>query len=142
MADEEKMQALKAVPLFQGFSDKDLARVAEITKEVHHEDGEFVMEEDRSAVGFHLILTGEADASTGGEVVNTMGPGDFFGEMSLIDGQPRSATVTASGPLTTLAIPAWNFNRLLDEHPEMMRALLVELSARIRNLRDRYPSSG
>ena len=134
MADEEKMQALKAVPLFQGFSDKDLARVAEITKEVHHEDGEFVMEEDRSAVGFHLILTGE--------VVNTMGPGAFFGEMSLIDGQPRSATVTASGPLTTLAIPAWNFNRLLDEHPEMMRALLVELSARIRNLRDRHPSRG
>jgi hypothetical protein len=64
MTDEEKMQALKAVPLFQGFSDKDLARVAEITKEVHHEDGEFVMEEDRSAVGFPLILAGEADAST------------------------------------------------------------------------------
>ena len=141
MADEEKMQALKAVPLFQGFSDKDLARVAENDQEVHHEDGEFVMEVIGRRSDFHLILTGEADASTGGEVVNTMGPGTSSA-MSLIDGQPRSATVTASEPLTTLDIPAWNFNRLLDEHPEMMRALLVELSARIRNLRDRHPSRG
>jgi CRP/FNR family cyclic AMP-dependent transcriptional regulator len=142
MPDEETQQALKAVPLFRGFSDKDLRRVAEISKRVQHEAGHAVVEEDRSAVGFHLIIEGEAEASTGGEVVNTMGVGDYFGEMSLIDGQPRSATVTAKGPLTTLAIPVWNFNRLLDEHPEMMRALLVELSARIRNLRDRHPSRG
>jgi CRP-like cAMP-binding protein len=142
MPDDDKMQALKTVPLFRGFSDKDLRRVAEISKEVHHEDGHAVVEEDRSAVGFHLILDGEAEASTGGVVVNTMGQGDYFGEMSLIDGQPRSATVTARGSLTTLGIPAWNFNRILDEHPEMMRALLVELSARIRNLRDRHPSKG
>ena len=56
--------------------------------------------------------------------------------MSLIDGKPRSASVVAKGDLRTLAIPAWNFNRLLDENPDMMRALLVSLSARIRQMRD------
>jgi CRP-like cAMP-binding protein len=56
--------------------------------------------------------------------------------MSLIDGKPRSASVVATSDLVTIAIPAWNFERLLQDHPEMMRALLVALSERIRHLRD------
>ena len=136
MSDDTK-EALRAVPLFKDFSDKDLQRVVAISKEVRHRDGKPIVEEDESAVGFHLILEGTAEASTSGDVVNTMGRGDYFGEMSLIDGRPRSATVTARGEVTTLAIPTWNFNRLLDEHPEMMRALVIVLCDRIRNLSDR-----
>ncbi len=135
MADEVT-EALKRVPLFKGMSDKALGRVAQIAKEVSHPAGKTVLEEDRSAVGFHLILSGEAQATQAGSVVSTMGPGDYFGEMSLIDGKPRSASVVAKGDLRTLAIPAWNFDRLLDENPEMMRALLVTLSERIRHFRD------
>lgn len=133
---DEAVRALQQVPLFQGFSDKALSRVADISKEVSHPAGKTVLEEDRSAVGFHLILSGHAEASQAGTVLSTMGPGDYFGEMSLIDGKPRSASVTAKDDLRTLAIPAWNFNRLLDEHPDMSRALLVALSERIRHLRD------
>ena len=133
---EEVVEALKRVPLFQSMSDRSLHRVAEISKEVVHPDGKTVLEEDHSAVGFHLILSGEAQATQGGTIVGTMRPGDYFGEMSLIDGKPRSASVVAKGELKTLAIPAWNFNRLLDENPEMMRALLVALSERVRALRD------
>jgi CRP-like cAMP-binding protein len=133
---DEVIESLKQVPLFQGMSDKALARVAEISKEVSHRAGKTIVEEDHSAVGFHLILSGEADATQGGAVVSTMGPGDYFGEMSLIDGKPRSASVVAKTDLRTLAIPAWNFNRLLDENPDMMRALLVSLSERIRQMRD------
>lgn len=136
MSDDTK-EALRAVPLFKDLSDKDLERVVSISKQVRHHDGKPIVEEDESAVGFHLILEGTAEASTGGNVVNTMGRGDYFGEMSLIDGKPRSATVTAKGEVTTLAIPTWNFNRLMDEHPEMMRALVLVLCDRIRNLRDR-----
>jgi CRP/FNR family cyclic AMP-dependent transcriptional regulator len=128
------IELLRAVPLFEGFSDKDLQRVAEVAKEVHHADGETVVEEDNSGIGFHLIVSGEAEASTGGHAVNTMRPGDYFGEMSLVDGKPRSASVTARGELVTIAIPAWNFNQVLDEHPQMMRAMLVAMSARIRRL--------
>ncbi|MEX1263148.1 MAG: cyclic nucleotide-binding domain-containing protein [Actinomycetota bacterium] len=133
---DEHIEALKRVPLFAGMSDRALRRVAAISKEVTHRDGKAVLEEDKSAVGFHLILAGEAEASHSGTVVSTMSPGDYFGEISLIDGKPRSASVTAKGELHTLGIPAWNFNQLLDENPEMMRALLVALSARIRHLSD------
>jgi len=134
---DEVVEALRQVPLFQGMSDKALTRVASITKEVSHPAGKTVVEEDHSAVGFHLIVSGEAEATQGGKAIGTMGPGDYFGEMSLLDGKPRSASVVAKTDLRTLAIPAWNFDRLLDENPEMMRALLVVLSERIRQLRDR-----
>lgn len=133
---DEVVEALKQVPLFRSFSDKSLTRVADIAKEVSHPSGKTVLEEDRSAVGFHLILTGEAEAMHGDVAIGTMRPGDYFGEMSLIDGKPRSASVVAKTDLRTLAIPAWNFNRLLEENPDMMRALLVALSERIRLLRD------
>ncbi|HWL91592.1 MAG TPA: cyclic nucleotide-binding domain-containing protein [Actinomycetota bacterium] len=133
---DEAIEALKTVPLFKGMSDRGLRRVAEISKDVSHPAGKTIVEEDHSAVGFHLILSGQAEATQGGSVVRTMGPGDYFGEMSLIDGKPRSASVVAKGDLRTLAIPAWNFNRLLDDNPEMMRALLIVMSERIRHSRD------
>jgi CRP/FNR family transcriptional regulator, cyclic AMP receptor protein len=131
---DDVVELLKTVPLFEGLSSKDLHRIAEFTKEVHHSDGEAVVEEDNSAVGFHLIVSGRVEASTGGHAVNTMGPGEYFGELSLIDGKPRSASVTAHGDLVTLSIPSWHFNQVLDEHPEMMRAMLVSMSAQIRRL--------
>jgi CRP/FNR family transcriptional regulator, cyclic AMP receptor protein len=137
MMTDDTTKALQAVPLFSDMSDKDLERVVVISKQVHHAEGKVVVEEDRSAVGFHLILKGTAEASTGGTVVSSLAPGAYFGEISLLDGKPRSASVTATSDLTTLAIPSWNFNRLLDEHPEMMRALLIALCDRLRNLRDR-----
>ena len=133
---DEHIETLRQVPLFKGMSDRALKRVAEISKEVTHRDGKAVVEEDQSAIGFHMILTGQAEANQSGTIVSTMGPGDYFGEMSLIDGKPRSASVVARGELHTLAIPAWNFNRLLDENPDMMRAMLVAMSERIRRLRD------
>ena len=136
MTDDTK-EALRGVPLFAGMSEKDLDRVAALAKQVHHTAGKVVVEEDKSGVGFHLITEGTAEASTGGTVLSELGPGDHFGEISMLDGQPRSASVTATSDLTTLAIPEWNFNRLLDEHPEMMRTLLIALCATIRNLRDR-----
>lgn len=132
---DEHIEALRRIPLFTGMSDRELARVVAISKEVTHADGKTVLEEDQSAVGFHMILSGRAEASQGGKAIGTMGPGEYFGEMSLIDGKPRSASVVADGELRTLAIPAWSFNRLLDQHPEMMRALLVALSDRIRRSR-------
>ncbi|HEX7247295.1 MAG TPA: cyclic nucleotide-binding domain-containing protein [Actinomycetota bacterium] len=132
---DEHIEALRRVPLFTGMSDRELARVVAISKEVTHPDGKAVVEEDQSAVGFHMILSGQAEASQGGTALGTLGPGEYFGEMSLIDGKPRSASVVAQGELHTLAIPAWSFNRLLDDHPEMMRMLLVALSERIRRSR-------
>ena len=72
---EDTREALRAVPLFTDLTDKDLDRVAAIAKKVQHAAGKAVVEEDQSAVGFHLILEGTAEASTGGTVVNTLEPG-------------------------------------------------------------------
>ncbi len=132
MADD--LEALRATPLFSAMTDKDLRRVLTISKVVSHAEGQPVVEEDQTAIGFHAILSGEAEASVGGAVVGTLGPGAYFGEMSLLDGKPRSATVRATTDLETLVIPSWDFNHLLDQHPEMMRALLVELCRRLRKI--------
>lgn len=131
---DDRIAALKAVPLFSELSDRDLKRVLEIAKEVVHTEGQPIVEEDASAAGFHLILDGEASVTVHGRDVGTFRAGDYFGEMSIIDGKPRSASVTAKGELTTLGIPSWNFERLMDQHPSLMRALLSELCRRIRKI--------
>ena len=127
---------LRSVPLFAGLSDRDLRHVLESGKEVRFEAGQAVVEEDRSGVGFHLIVEGTAAVSAHGTGLSTAGPGEYFGEMSVIDGHPRSATVTAQSDLLTFSIPAWSFNELLDRHPSMTKALLVEMSRRMRALTD------
>jgi CRP/FNR family transcriptional regulator, cyclic AMP receptor protein len=128
------IEQLRAVPLFAALRDRDLKHVLESGKEVRFEAGQTVVEEDRSGVGFHLILDGEAAVTVHGAELTTAGPGEYFGEMSVIDGQPRSATVTARSELTTFSIPGWSFNELLDRNPSMAKVLLVELSRRMRNL--------
>lgn len=130
----EDRETLKAVPLFSGMSARELNKVLEIAKEVVHDAGQPIVEADREGVGFHLILDGTAEAMVGGTTVGTLGPGAYFGEMSLLDGKPRSATVIAVTTLRTLALPSWTFNQLLDKHPEMMRAMLVELCSRLRHV--------
>jgi len=125
---------LRQVPLFHGLKDGDLKKVLEAGKEVHHEAGKTVLEEDQSGVGFHLVQEGEAEVLVGGAVVRSVGPGSYFGEMSVIDGGPRSATVRAKTDLVTFSLPAWTFQELLDKHPSMAKALLIELSARIRKI--------
>lgn len=123
---------LGRVPLFAGLAGSDLERVLEVAKEVRFDPGDPIVEEDQSGVGFHLILDGRADIFVNGHKVATYGAGEYFGEMSMLDGKPRSATVVADGPLATLSIPAWNFESLLEKHPTIMRALLTELCGRIR----------
>jgi CRP/FNR family transcriptional regulator, cyclic AMP receptor protein len=130
----DDLLTLRGVPLFSEVSDRDLRKVTEIAKEVTHRAGQPIVEEDQMGVGFHLILGGTAEAIVGKTSVGTLGPGGYFGEMSLLDGKPRSATVIALTELRTLALPSWTFNQLLDKHPEIMRAMLVELCSRLRHV--------
>ncbi len=128
------IETLREVPLFTGIGDPELRRILEIGKEVTHEAGRPVLEADQSGVGLHVILEGRASIHVGGVEVGTFGPGEYFGEMSVIDGKARSASVVADTDLVTFAIPAWNFERLMQQHPSIMRAMLVELSSRIREI--------
>jgi CRP/FNR family cyclic AMP-dependent transcriptional regulator len=129
---DELVDRLRTVPLFQGLREKELRSVAARMRQVEHASGAEILEEGGSAAGFHLILDGRAAVAVHGRPRRTLGPGEVFGEMSLIDGRPRSASVTADGPLRTASLSAWEFEPLLDEHPEIARALLRVLADRLR----------
>ncbi len=131
MSDDARLAQLRSVPLFAGLKDKALKDVLGRTREVEHTGGEIV-EEGSKGVGFHLILDGTVTVLQHGEERRTLGPGEYFGEISLIDGQPRSATVRPDGPVRTLSLAAWNFEPLLEKHPTMAHELLLGLCAHVR----------
>ncbi len=123
---------LRAVPLFQGLSANELKAVLRIAKEIDHDSGHAIIAEGQLGIGFHLILSGEARVTQAGHELSVLRPGQYFGEIALLDGQGRSATVTAMGPVRTLTIVAWGLEPLLKEHPPMAIALLKELCTRLR----------
>jgi CRP-like cAMP-binding protein len=125
---------LAEIDIFRGLSSRQLKKLAGQVREAHLDDGHTVASEGRGALGFHLILDGHATVSSGGVERRTLGPGDYFGEISLIDGKPRSATIVAQGPLHTAVIDNTTFQPLIDESPEFARSLLLVLCDRIRAL--------
>jgi CRP/FNR family cyclic AMP-dependent transcriptional regulator len=134
VAKKDVLGMLGSVPLFEGLSHHELSSVYEAGKEVSFEEGRRIVEEGATGVGFHLILEGEARVLVGEEEQAVLRAGDYFGEMSLLDGGPRSATVVAASPVHTLTLASWAFVPLVDKNPSIARKLLVELSRRLRNL--------
>lgn len=132
----QKVEMLSNVPIFQGLSKKELAAILRSGREVEHPSGRAITQEGRSGIGFHLILEGVASVTARRRRVAEYGPGDYFGEMSLLDGRPRSATVRAETELKTLSLASWEFQRLIERYPSIARKMLIEMSGRIRNLQD------
>jgi CRP-like cAMP-binding protein len=131
-ADPEIVKELGATDLFGTVGRKPLEAIAAQARVVEHAPGKEITEEGGSATGFHLIRSGTASVNVGGAARGSLGPGDYFGEISLIDGQPRSATVTADGPLTTISLASWSFKPILEEEPGVARALLIVMCKRLR----------
>ena len=129
---QEKLDLLGAVPLFDDLSKKDLERILNTGKETTHGEGEAVVTEGRGGVGFHLIVHGKARVVRGQRTVAHLGPGEFFGEMALVDDGPRSASVYADTDLTTLVISKWEFRPLVRSHPELAWKLIEHLVTRVR----------
>ena len=135
MAQPAITEGLARVDLFSSLSRRDLERIARSGREVDHKPGKEVVTQGRSGIGFHLVLDGTADLEIGGRLRKRLGAGDYFGEISLLDGKPRTATVRAGDEgLRTFGITAWEFQRLIKERPQVARALLVTLCARIRDI--------
>ncbi len=131
MKDDAMLEQLRAVPLFAGLKDRQLKDVLGQTRVVEHTASE-ILEEGTKGVGFHLILDGTVTVLQGGQVRRTLGPGEYFGEISLIDGKPRSASVRPEGVVRTLSLTAWNFQPLLERHPALNHQLLLGLCAHVR----------
>lgn len=123
---------LAEVPLFAGLSRKDLDVIARRTDEVLVVAGEELVTQGEPGNAFYVITAGEAAVMKGGRRVATLGRGGFFGEMSLLDGLPRSATVRMDKDGAVLEIHRREFGALLEESPALARKLLVGLSRRLR----------
>ena len=135
MEESEIAKLLSSVPLFAQIEHHDLELVAARMKEVHFEPGRVIAKQGDSGVGFHLIVDGEAEVSGEGVPRHSMGAGGYFGEIGLIDGGVRSATVTAATDLTTLALVSWDFQPLLD-NPVFAKGLLMGLCQLVRDYRE------
>lgn len=123
---------LSAVPLFSGLPTRDLRRIADLAREVRVGEGSTVVEEEPGDT-FYVILEGEARVTRGGRTINRLLPGDFFGEVSLLDGGPRTATVVAETPLVLLALSRGPFRRMLEREPTVTLRILKEVAGRLRS---------
>jgi CRP/FNR family cyclic AMP-dependent transcriptional regulator len=123
---------LKTIPLFSSCSRAELNRIAAIVKEVEFPAGRTICKEGQSGVGLHVIVEGETKVQIGGRTRRRLGAGAFFGEIALLDGGPRSATVIAETPVRTLSIPAWSFKTTLKSQPGLALKMLEETCRRLR----------
>jgi CRP/FNR family transcriptional regulator, cyclic AMP receptor protein len=132
VARHDPVKMLAGVPLFEGLSKQDLTKIAKSAKEVTHRQGAVLAREGQSGLGFFLITDGTAGVKVGGRTAARLGSGDFFGEISLLDGGPRTATVTAETEVTTLGLTPWVFKRLVDSNPSIASKLLKVMAERLR----------
>ena len=131
MAYEE---TLASVPLFSRLERSDLARLGKAVVSRKYPKGETIVKEGEQAVAFYVIVSGEVEVTKGGKTLDTMGPGVFFGDMALLDGYPRSATVSALENTECLVMTRWDFTAELRTNPTIALALLPVLCKRIREL--------
>lgn len=132
MTKSEVVRLLAEVPLFSGCSKRELAAIAGVFKEVNRHQDAALAREGETGVGFFLILDGKARVTVNGKSRRMLEAGDFFGEISLLDGGPRTATVTAETPVRLLGLSAWAFKRLLAENPSIGPKLLQTVAGRLR----------
>jgi CRP-like cAMP-binding protein len=130
-------ESLKQVPLFAELSNRDRKQLADAMHERTFPAGREVTTEGENGLGFFVVADGTATVSVDGTARRSLGPGDYFGEMAIIDGGTRSARVTADSDLTCYGMTAWNFRPFLKDHPDLVWALLQTLVARLREAESR-----
>jgi CRP-like cAMP-binding protein len=124
--------SLRAVPLFAELSNRELRQLAESMHEKSYSAGDDVVTQGEGGVGFFVILEGSARVSVGGHEERVLPAGSYFGEMALLDGSQRSASITAAEPLRCAGMTAWHFRPFVRDHPDIAWALLTALAKRVR----------
>jgi CRP-like cAMP-binding protein len=131
---DTKMDALRRAPLFEGLSRKQLARIARLSDDLEVPAGTVMCREQSRGQEFFVIIAGEAEVTRGGRHVAAIGAGDFFGEIALLERVKRTATVTATTPLSFFVISADAFDAVRETDPTIERALLRALARRLLSL--------
>ena len=141
MAGTEYLDHLASIRLFSACNRKELQKIARGSDEITVEAGRVLTEQGKPGHEAFVIVSGEADVEVNGTKVVTLGPGKHFGELALLDGQPRTATVTAKTELTLLVISQREFFSLLDEVPGLARKILTTMGKMVRDLDERLGPS-
>jgi CRP-like cAMP-binding protein len=123
---------LAKVPLFASCTTEEIERIATAAQENDFDAGQLIITQGTPGQAFYLILSGRVEILRDGRSFGAYGPGDFFGEMSLLDNAPRSATIRALDPTRCLMLSSWDFKALLEEYPSIAVKLLEVLSRRLR----------
>ncbi len=126
------VEMLAKTSIWSGLSDKDLKLIVKASKDRKFEAGETIVQKGEGGVGFYLVLEGSVEIKSDGTTLAKLGPGQFFGEMSVVDNQPRSADVVALEPSRCLILSAWSFNALISDNPRMALKMLQECVRRLR----------
>jgi CRP/FNR family transcriptional regulator, cyclic AMP receptor protein len=126
-------EALRQVPLFSDLDERELERLADRFQERPFPEGATLVEEGSTGSSFFVIGEGNVNVSVGGETRATLGPGDHFGEMAIVDDGVRSASVTAATDVRTYFLTPWEFRPFVEEHPEVAWKLLQTLARRLRS---------
>ncbi len=120
--------------MFDGVDADGMDRIAAVAVEVEFPADHVIARQGEIGTGFFVIVDGGARVVRDGRTVATLGPGDFFGELSVLDGQPRIAQVVADGPTICLALASWDFEAVLLAEPRVALAILRGLAGRLREL--------
>ncbi len=121
---------LRTVDLFKTLSERDIKRLADALKERSFSEGDAILTQGEGGVGFFVIGKGTVEYSVDGERVGSGGPGDYFGEVALIDDEPRSASVTAATEVTVYGMTRWEFHAFVDENADIASGLLQVMAKR------------
>jgi CRP/FNR family cyclic AMP-dependent transcriptional regulator len=125
---------LGAVPLFEGLSSKQLKKVADLADVARFMAGATLVKQGEIGDSFYVVLTGQAKVVAKGRTLNHLLPGDHFGEISLLDGGPRTASVVAETEMTLVIITQKDFSAMLAKDPEITMCLLQGMARTVRRL--------
>lgn len=127
-----RAELLAACPLFRGVGADGIAALAGRATEVDFPAGHVIARQGEIGTGFFVVVAGSARVVRDGAVLATLGPGEFFGELSVLDGRPRNAMVVAETATTCLAIASWDLEAVLLANPALALAILRGVAARLR----------
>jgi CRP/FNR family cyclic AMP-dependent transcriptional regulator len=136
LSEGHRSELLAGCPLFRGVGAEGLAALTSASTEVVFPAGHVIARQGEIGTGFFVVVAGMVRVVRDGKVLAQLGPGDFFGELSVLDGKPRNAMVAAESETTCLAIASWDFEATLLANPAVTLAILRGVATRLRDVTD------
>jgi CRP-like cAMP-binding protein len=134
LTHDHRTELLARAPLLDGVDAAGIAMIAERVVEVGFPEGHVIARQGDVGTGFFMVASGSVRVVRDGQTIATIGPGDFFGELSVLDGLPRVAQVIAAEPTVCLALATWDFEAVVREEPAVALAIMRGLAGRLRRL--------